>query len=328
MSGNSTSQSPFDVPFDELPNPKQVWVGKPGSREEGLGKLAILTPEVVANAAATEIKTGRRVTMGWELTKLDHPNLNRQPCDHQIIPLLGGVAFDDVYTMNPQQSSQWDGLRHFSQTVEGQTERVFYGGATVEEINDRKNNRIGLQHWAKEGIAGRGVLIDYATWAEKRGIRYSTFSTHQIRLSDIKEIAKECGIVFQKGDILFVRIGVTKEWDTAMTDTQKKQYSDNPSPEHAGVEASTDVLRWLWDTGFAAIASDAISWEVYPPQSPDLFLHEYVLAGWGMPIGELFDLEALSQICQDLQRWSFFVASIPLNMPGGVSSPPNIMAIF
>ena len=108
-------------------------------------------------------------------------------------------------------------------------------------------------------------MIDYATWAEKRGIRYSTFSTHQIRLSDIKEIAKEYGITFQKGDILFVRIGVTKEWDTAMTDDQKRQYSGNPSPEHAGVEATTDVLRWLWDTGFAAIASDAISWEVYHP---------------------------------------------------------------
>ncbi|RHZ53963.1 uncharacterized protein CDV56_103327 [Aspergillus thermomutatus] len=322
------SYSPWDIPFDELPNPRQVWVGKPGSYEEGVGKLAILTPEVVAKAAAAEIKTGRRVTMNWDMTKLDYPNLNRQPCNHQIIPLLGGVAFDDIYTMNPQQSSQWDGLRHFSQTVPGQKERVFYGGTTVEEINDRKNNRIGLQHWAKEGIAGRGVLIDYATWAENKGIRYTTFSTHQVRLSDIVEIAKECNITFQKGDILFVRVGVTKEWDTIMTDAQKQQYSDNPSPEHAGVEATTDVLRWLWNTGFAAIASDAISWEVYPPQNPDVFLHEYVLAGWGMPIGELFDLEALSRTCQELQRWSFFVASVPLNMPGGVSSPPNMMAIF
>jgi hypothetical protein len=26
--------------------------------------------------------------------------------------------------------------------------------------------------------------------------------------------------------------------------------------------------------------------QVYPPQSPDIFLHEYVLAGWGMPIGK------------------------------------------
>lgn len=56
--------------------------------------------------------------------------------------------------MKSEQSSQWDGLRHFSQTVPGQTKRVFYGGTTAEEINDRKNDRIGLQHWAKEGIAG------------------------------------------------------------------------------------------------------------------------------------------------------------------------------
>jgi len=83
-----------------------------------------------------------------------------------------------------------------------------------------------------------------------------------VRLSDILEIAKEKNITFQKGDILFVRVGVTKEWDTVMTDEQKKAYSNNTSPEHAGVEATTDVLRFLWDTGFAAIASDAISWEV------------------------------------------------------------------
>jgi hypothetical protein len=44
--------------------------------------------------------------------------------------------------------------------------------------------------------------------------------------------------------------------------------------------------------------------------------------------GELFDLEELAQTCQDLGRWSFFVTSVPLNMPGGVSSPPNALAIF
>jgi hypothetical protein len=39
--------------------------------------------------------------------------------------------------------------------------------------------------------------------------------------------------------------------------------------------------------------------------------------------GELFDLEALSRTCKELNRYSFFVTSMPLNMPGGVSSPPN-----
>ncbi|TPX22530.1 hypothetical protein DIZ76_014404 [Coccidioides immitis] len=326
-----SSSSAFDIPFDKLPNPKQVWVGKPGSNEEGLGKLALLTPEVVANAAK-EIKTGRRVTLGWEMTKLELANLNRHPCQHHIISLLNGVAFDDVYVFNPQQSSQWDGLRHFSQKIPATDDkpahRVFYGGTTAAEILDRSTDRIGMQHWARAGITGRGVLIDYASWAEKHGIEYTTFSTHQIRLGDIIEIAKECDITFQKGDMLFIRIGVTHEWDNVMTDQQKREYSLHPAPEHAGVEATIDMLRWIWDCKFSAVAGDAISWEVYPPQDPELFLHEYLLAGWGMPIGELFDLEELARTCKELGRWSFFVASVPLNMPGGVSSPPNAVAIF
>ncbi|PSN64006.1 hypothetical protein BS50DRAFT_95114 [Corynespora cassiicola Philippines] len=323
----------FDTPFDSLPDKKRVWVGAPGSREEGLGKLAILTPDVVAKAAATEIRTGHRVALNWDLDKLEHAGLNRQQCEHKIVPLLGGIAFDDVFCFNPQQSSQWDGLRHFSQPVPGTDgkaikDRVFYGGTTAEEILDRTNDRIGLQHWAKEGIAGRGVLIDYASWAERKGIQYSTFSLHEIKLSEILEIAKECNITFQKGDILFVRIGMTKEWDTKMSTEEKKAYGESSSPQHAGVEATEDVLRWIWDKGFSAIAGDAISWEVYPPRDPKIFLHEYVLAGWGMPIGEMFDLEGLSQLCKDLGRWTFFVASTPLNMRGGVSSSTNCMAIF
>lgn len=58
-----------------------------------------------------------------------------------------------------EQCSQWDGLRHFSQAVPGQSERVFYGGTTKEEINDPKSDRIGLQHWAQEGIAGQCFII-------------------------------------------------------------------------------------------------------------------------------------------------------------------------
>lgn len=119
------ASSPFDTPFDQLPNPKQVWVGSPGSYEEGIGKLAILTPEVVAKAAA-EIKTGHRVTLGWELTKLDYPNLNRQPCHHQIVPLLGGVAFDDIFTMNPRMLYSFPSSCHLSPEIRkrGSVERI------------------------------------------------------------------------------------------------------------------------------------------------------------------------------------------------------------
>lgn len=70
-----------------------------------------------------------------------------------------------------------------------------------------------MQYWAKESIAGRGVLVDYASWAEKNGVKYSMLSSHEIKLEAVLQIAKECGVVFQKGDVLFVRTGFTKEWD-------------------------------------------------------------------------------------------------------------------
>lgn len=186
-----------------------------------------------------------------------------------------------------------------------------------------------MQHWAKEGIAGRGVLIDYVSWAEENGVKYSTLANHEIKLENILEIAKECGITFQKGDILLVRTGFTTEWDTTMTLEAKKSYAENPAKmQHAGVEATDDVLRWIWNAGIAAVAGDSVAWEVFPPSKPEPVLHEYLLAGWGMPIGEMFDLEGLAEICKEEKRWTFFVTSSPFNMPGGVSSPPKCMALF
>ncbi|KAI4860664.1 hypothetical protein F4820DRAFT_98777 [Hypoxylon rubiginosum] len=321
-------QSPMNLKFDELPNPKRVWVGEPGSHEEGLGRLVLLTDEVVQKAATQQIRTGRRVGLNWDLTKLEYPSLGRISCEHKIVPLLD-AGFDDIYVINPQQSSQWDGLRHWSMpcSSDGQQQRLWYGGTTKKEILDRSNDRIGMQHWAREGITGRGVLIDYASWAEKKGIQYSTFSLHTIKLQDILDIARESDITFEKGDILLVRSGMTKEWEQKMDVTAKKAYSASDSPQHAGVEATADMLRWIWDTGFAAVAGDAISFEVYPPLG-DFMLHDYLLAGWGMPIGEMFDLERLCEICKELGRWTFFFTAMPVNMPGGVSSPPNAQAIF
>jgi hypothetical protein len=257
------------------------------------------------------------------------------------VSLLDGAAFDDVYIFNPQQSSQWDGLRHFSApfpTAEEPGRRLFFGGVTAGEITDRGSDRIGMQHWAREGICGRGVLLDYAAWAERRGIEYSAFSSHAVSLRVLREIADEEGVTFKRGDVLFVRIGLTREWETRMTAADKVAYASAADPRHAGVEGTEDMLRWIWDQGFAAVAGDAVSFEVYPRQDeyrtddggtvPGLLMHEYLIAGWGMPVGELFDLEELSRTCQRLGRWEFFITSAPLNMPGGVSSPPNCLAIF
>lgn len=57
-------------------------------------------------------------------------------------------------------------------------------------------------------------------------------------------------------------------------------------------------------------------------------MNEVLPAGWGMLVGELFDLEELSNICEEQGRWDFVLSSVPLKMPGAVSSPPNSVAFF
>ena len=52
-----------DLPkFDELEDKKRFWPAKPGSRDEGLGKLRYLTPAHVAEVVKSEVHTGERVS--------------------------------------------------------------------------------------------------------------------------------------------------------------------------------------------------------------------------------------------------------------------------
>lgn len=53
-------------------------------------------------------------------------------------------------------------------------------------------------------------------------------------------------------------------------------------------------------------------------------LHEYLLALWGCPLGEMLDLERLSQTCKEKNRWTFFVTSAPANVPGKKSCAYNL----
>lgn len=240
------------------------------------------------------------------------------------------MAFDDEYHFNPQQSSQWDGFRHHNgpaPTAEDPKRALFYGGTTAEEIEDPTSSRIGIGFWAKKGIAGRGVLIDYLSWAEKKGITVDALSQHVISMDDVLEIARECNLEFRRGDIFFLRVGLTKHWDR-MTEEQRLAYSRQKVPKHAGLEQTERSLKFLWDNHFAAVASDSVSFEVYPAVNPEFDMHHHILAGWGVPIGEMFDLEGLAEMCKKLNRWTFFVTSSPLNHSRGVSSPPNCMAIF
>jgi kynurenine formamidase len=88
-----------------------------------------------------------------------------------------------------------------------------------------------------------------------------------------------------------------------------------------------DTVRWLYSHHFSAVAGDAQGWEAWPfPE--DCALHEWLLCQWGTPIGELWDLEELGETCAQLKKWSFFFTSAPLNVKGGIASPPCAIVVL
>lgn len=243
-----------------------------------------------------------------------------------------GFANDDEIHMNTQSTSQWDSMRHFPY----QDGYRYYNGTTMDDIAGsvekgiKANNRNGIQNIAKKGIATRGVLIDWCSYAKRKGIKFSAFDRYEIPLQDIIDIAKESNIVFRPGDILILRTGLTEQY-TKLTYDEKIALTQRGKNSFIGIACGKETAQWFWSQAFAAVATDTLSFEAWPRQNSDSWtwlLHEIFLAGWGMPIGELWDLELLAAKCEEVGRWSFLLTSQPLIIDGGVASPPNAMAIL
>ncbi|CAK7204195.1 hypothetical protein SEUCBS139899_006949 [Sporothrix eucalyptigena] len=327
------SRPPFDaLPLDPNGPPGNAW-GLYG-KDDQFGALNLLTPDVVAAAAAAEIRTGERVSLDWVLTKPSRPSFGRPPFVWKMLPNAEGLTInDDELAFNTQCSSQWDGFRHFGY----QAAQRFYNNTSREEL---VGDRLGINVWLeKGGIVGRGVLLDYAAFCARHNIASDPFVCAAIPMEHIHQMATEQNLTFRRGDILFIRVGFTAAYDKLDADAQTA-IALRPDPDFLGVEPSKAMLKWLWDNEFAAVAGDAPSFEQAPVRGhwradtlqdhvkDGGMIHQVLLGGWGVPIGELFDLEKLSATCKRLQRWSFFISSMPLNVPGGVASPPNAVAIF
>ncbi|PGH08298.1 hypothetical protein AJ80_07894 [Polytolypa hystricis UAMH7299] len=321
--------------FDELPlrkgdPPFSAW-GLYGMDDQ-LGTLNLLTPEVIREASK-EIKTGVRIGLDQPLNYIVRPSHKRLPLTHKIIHKAPRPVHDDEITMNTQVSSQWDGFRHYGYLES----KLFYNGATADELSgSNSTTNLGIHSWCREGIVGRGILLDYLGWVQsQQGRSYDLLSDHDIPVADLEKCAAAQNVEIKHGDILLIRSGFSAGY-AGLTEEEKVAWALNDPPRWAGVKTSIETARWIWEKGFSACAGDAPGFERVPNIGyvneegglGKLCLHEVILSGWGMPIGEIFDLEKLSEECAKQGRWSFFLTSMPLNIPGGVASPPNAVAIF
>lgn len=173
---------------------------------------------------------------------------------------------------------------------------------------------------AHKGIAGRAVFIDWYRWAlSHKRIDVDALTAYEIPFSELIEALESQGLqrdVFRPGDILVVRFGYIAQYES-MDEQKREQLNERYKthrPENIGIKPSRELLKFLWDEQIAAVAGDTRSFEVWPCKEPDYHLHEWLLAGWGMPIGELFYLEELARLCESLGRYIFFFSSAPMNV--------------
>jgi hypothetical protein len=293
--------------------------------DDNVGMFNLQTPERIAGAARL-VRRGAMFSLNWEQTKPDPPLFRRGALKHVVHRNIRvGHHSDDHYdSFYPQASTQWDGLMHV-----GDYEHGFWGGVRVEELRQHDDKRrLGVDHWARRGIAGRAVLLDVARERERQGRPLDLTTDDKITIEDLEAARKSAGITFETGDVWLIRTGWIGWYEQQDQATREALAADMMKMRLPGLACSEAMAEYIFDHHAASVAADSPTLESWPAPSftsPDGFLHHFLIGRFGMAIGELFVLDALAQDCANDRVYEGFFTSAPLNVPGGTGSPPNAL---
>jgi kynurenine formamidase len=307
--------------YDELPvveglGLRHAW-GVFGTEDE-LGTINLLTPERVLEAVAL-VRRGETINLTLPLTAFDPPFYGREPLRHEIFRIDRNYWDDKLDNFLLQSSTHWDGLRHMQAREFG-----FWNGRKDDSQIVAGSGPIGIEHWAQHGIVGRGVLIDIARLLEESDADYDPFVSRSLNPSDLDAAVDRQGLELRTGDILCIRTGWMSKYQQLPLAGRRDAATAH---DFVGLGADEGMARWLWDHHLAAITCDNPAGEVSPGSREVGSLHRRILPLLGFAIGELFDLEALTNASMADGRWDFLFVSVPLNVVGGVGSPANAVAI-
>ncbi|MEU3852800.1 cyclase family protein [Streptomyces sp. NPDC029554] len=302
--------------FHEIAQRVNNW-GRWGADDE-LGTLNLITDEVVRGAAAT-VRTGRRVPLALPLrqdgvqTGMIPGRVNPLHVMVQINQELFGpgtvACSDDAVTMGLQAATHWDALPHVSHSG-----RLYNGrpAHTVTAHGGAEFSGIGtVRH-----LVTRGVLLDVprARGTDRLGASYA------VTPEDLDAAEELAGTRVRAGDAVLVRTGQIRVFLAG--DRHAYAY---PSP---GLSVRTP--EWFHARDVAAVANDTLTFEVFPPESEDLWLpvHALHLVEMGMPQGQNWNLEELSTACGETGRYAFLLSATPEPFTGATGSPVAPVAVL
>jgi kynurenine formamidase len=292
-------------------------------RGDQLGTVNLLTPEVVKRAA-TLVRTGKVINLNLPLNfPITLYSGFRSGYKHHI-EVTRGSRDDYIDNFAMQGSSQWDSLRHIRFREFG-----YYGGRQDSDLDNK--GELGIENWARHGIIGRGVLLDAAGYLERRGTPLDATKKFSMTGAFLEEVTRAENVTLESGDIILLRTGWLawyKNLDTAGREALRGTlHPGEGGMACPGLDPSQTTAAWVWDRRVAAMAADNVALEALPVEPEVGFQHRRLIALQGTPIGEVWDLDELAQECVRDGHYEFMLVSAPLNLPGGVGSPPNAYAI-
>ncbi|MDQ1461550.1 MAG: hypothetical protein QOI08_3034 [Actinomycetota bacterium] len=284
------------------------------------GTLNLITPAVVKRGIAAA-RQGRTLSLAipfdetgpqWDNVHMPE-RTNPELRTHTVNVAFTGdtrdfTTSDDSFRMGSQAVTHWDAMAH-----------VGYDGKLYNDVPndvvsaDDGARRLGIEHFGP--VVTRGVLLDIA---RLHGVDHFD-DNYAITGDDLERAAAAAGVVVAAGDALLVRTGHMH----FLRGGDKQRYS-MPSPG-----LSTKSIEYLRDHDVAAVATDTMTFEVYPCEDPKIFMpvHMIQLRDMGLAQGQNWHLDDLAADCAGDSQYDFLLVAPPLPLTGAVGAPVVPVAI-
>jgi len=221
-----------------------------------------------------------------------------------------GAADDNVW-MPLQCGTQWDSLAHIFDHGE------MWNGYACTEVNSLGARKCGVEKLG-DRLVSRGVLLDVARF---KGVELLE-PGYAIDEGDLTATIERQGSTSRvgRGDIVVIRTG-------QLGNRRVSGWGDYAGGDAPGLSFST--LGWLHRSQIAALATDTWGVEVRPNEFDPSFqpLHQVAIPHMGLPLGEMWDVDALAADCAADGVYEFELVAQPLPFTGAVGSPVNPIAI-
>ncbi len=286
----------------------------PWPPQDRRGALNYITPAEV-RAAAAEVRLGRPVSLAAPVVSRVTPD-NPDPALHQMTGTAqdappAGLAFaTDRLEMNVHGNAD----THLDALCHVMYDGHLYNGVPADTVTRDGAVELSVEV-AKDGITGRGVLLDIP---RLRGVPWLEMGDH-VTADDLIAAEHAQQVQVRRGDLLFVRVGHRLRrsqmgpWDAAS--------------QRAGLHPA--AMEFVADRQVAVLGSDSNNDSAGDAADQvDFPVHVLAINALGVHLLDYLEFAELVPACEQAGRWSFMCVIAPLRLRGGTGSPVNPIAIL